>query len=380
MKDRALIDPENHFALVAILLAIAWFGCWAERHPELGKIPGVVYILVVGLLLSNTGIIPMNASLYGVVGGYIMPLAIPLLLFKATIKKVVAESGMILPIFLLGSVTVTLGALLGYFIFDLGPQGAKVMAAYTASWIGGMVNMVALSEVTQMTASEFSTAVSASAPVSLIGLGILVSLPSIPLVRRLFPSRIMDAQQGTDDTHSDPGALPQLRVTHIAAALAISAALCEAGKSIAAILDINNYSLFIITVLTVLLANLAAKPMQAIEGDFELGMYLMYVFFAMIGASTDALGFVTQAPVFFAFGITIIVVHIALLLLFAKLFKFDLAETIIGSGANIVGAAAAAGIASSKGWRTLVTPAIATSMLGYAVANFFGIALFELFQ
>jgi uncharacterized membrane protein len=118
--------------------------------------------------------------------------------------------------------------------------------------------------------------------------------------------------------------------------------------------------------------------MRALKGDFELGMFVMYIFFAMIGATTDMTAFVTSAPVYFVFGLIIILVHVAVVLAAARLLRPDLAEAIIGSGANIVGAAAAAGIATSKGWKSLVTPAIATGMLGKAIANFFGVAVFQL--
>ena len=64
-----------------------------------------------------------------------------------------------------------------------------------------------------------------------------------------------------------------------------------------------------------------------------------------------------------------------MILLGAKLFKIDLAPAIIGAAAAIVGAAAAAAIASSKGWRSLISPGITVGMLGYALANFIGITL-----
>ena len=61
----------------------------------------------------------------------------------------------------------------------------------------------------------------------------------------------------------------------------------------------------------------------------------------------------------------------------ARLFRFDLADMVIGSGAAIVGPAAAAGIAMAKGWKAHVTPGIAMGMLGKVIANFIGIAIFR---
>lgn len=369
-------DGNNIALVLAIVLALTWWGVFAERHKVLGKVPGVVWILVTGLLLSNLQLIPMKSPVYDFVGGYLMPLSVPLLLYKASLRHMLHQSGKVLPIFLIGSLTVSLGALIGYYCLDLGAIGPKVAATYAAAWVGGAVNFIALSQITAMTPSEFSVALSASAPVSVLGLLALIALPSIPFVRRHIRSPIIDAQRLTGDT-VEAESKPLLDPACIAAALALSAVICWASGLIAKHWAIETYSLFIVTLITVALANLFPKALSKLDGDFDLGMLIMYVFFAVIGASTDATAFIGAAPMLFVFGLIIIVVHLVVLLLVAKWLKFDLAEVIIGSGANIIGAAPSAGVASSKGWRNLVTPAITTGMLGYAIANFVGIAIFR---
>jgi uncharacterized membrane protein len=140
-------------------------------------------------------------------------------------------------------------------------------------------------------------------------------------------------------------------------------------------LNLGTYNLFVITIITVILANVAPRQFARLEGDFALGMLCMYVFFAMIGAGTDALGFLKAAPILFIYCAFMIAVHFIFLLPVARIFKLDLADVIIGSAAAIVGAAAAAGIATAKGWKTLITPGITIGILGYVVANFIGIAI-----
>ena len=49
--------------------------------------------------------------MYDTVGDYVVPLAIPLLLFQCNIKRIGRESGRLLLIFLIGSVGTTVGAL-----------------------------------------------------------------------------------------------------------------------------------------------------------------------------------------------------------------------------------------------------------------------------
>ncbi|MCJ8158706.1 DUF819 domain-containing protein [Sphingomonas sp. LaA6.9] len=372
-----MIAPDNFAALLAIVFGLAWLGFWSERNRIARKLPGVVWILAGAALLSNLRVIPHNSPLYDFIGGYVMPIAIPLLLYKATFAKILGESGRVLPLFFIGAVGVCAGAIIGCQLLDLGQFGPHIAATYAAAWIGGMTDMVAMAEITNLPADTFAVAVSASAPVSVIGLMILVSLPNMAFVRRRIPSPIIDAQSG-DTQATDDGVVAQLNLAHMAGALALSAAICWAGNWLAATAGHHNYGLFVITLITVLIANVFPGPMRALKGDFELGMFAMYLFFAVIGAGTDVTAFLTSAPVYFVFGLIIILVHIAIVLLATRLLKSDLAEGIIGSGANIVGAAAAAGIATSKEWKSLVTPAIATGMLGKAIANFFGVAVFRL--
>ena len=98
----------------------------------------------------------------------------------------------------------------------------------------------------------------------------------------------------------------------------------------------------------------------------------------MIGAGTDGISFIQSAPVLFLYCAFVIGLQFVVLLGLARLFKWDLAEVVIGSAAAIVGPAAGAGVASAKGWRTLITPAISVGILGYVIANPIGLAIYRL--
>jgi uncharacterized membrane protein len=228
-----------------------------------------------------------------------------------------------------------------------------------------------------MSPTDFSVSLSASAPVSVLGLLTLVSLPSIGFIRRHIGSRIIDqAERAAVNPVAEE--LPRLRLDHVAASLALGLAICALADLICARLDLSTYRLFVVTVLTVAIANAAPKRMGALQGDFALGMLCMYAFFAMIGAGTDAISFIKSAPILFVYCAFMIATHFVVLLLATKIFKWDLAEAIIGSAAAIVGPAAGAGIATAKGWKTLIAPAITVGILGYVIANFVGIWIVHL--
>ncbi len=370
----SLIAPDNVTALAAVIFGLAWLGFWADRHPVASKVSGVPWVLTVALLLSNTRVIPLESPAYGFVGTYLLPLGIPFLLFKANFRTVFTQGGWVLPCFGIACVGVSLGAILGFHIFDLGEEGAKIAGTYAGAFIGGVSDFVAISQAVNMTPQTFSVSLGASAPAAIVGLMILVSIPSIGFIRRNIPSRIMD-QAIAAEAQKKEEEFPRLRLDHIAAAIAISFAICAVSALICKRWGLEHYNLFVVTLITVALANLAPRQFARLEGDFPLGMLCMYAFFAVIGAGTNAVSFLQAAPILFVYCTFMLCVHFVVVLVFAKLFRMDLADALMGSAAAIVGAAAAAGIASAKGWRTLVTPAIAVGMFGKVIANFIGLAI-----
>ena len=85
---QSLISPENSWALWSILIGIAALSIWLEQtYQWAAKVTGAIIGLVIAMVLANLRIIPTDAPTYDVVWGYVVPLAIPLLLFQANIRK-----------------------------------------------------------------------------------------------------------------------------------------------------------------------------------------------------------------------------------------------------------------------------------------------------
>ncbi|RLA25642.1 MAG: hypothetical protein DRQ63_09410, partial [Gammaproteobacteria bacterium] len=113
-----LIGPEQDFALWAILIAAAAFGFWCERFPWGRKYSGVMWLMAMTFVLANLRIIPSTAPAYDAVWNYLVPIAIPLLLFEADLKRIVRESGPTLIAFIIGSASVVAGVFIGSAMLD----------------------------------------------------------------------------------------------------------------------------------------------------------------------------------------------------------------------------------------------------------------------
>lgn len=64
---------------------------------------GALVSTLIGLVASNIGIISSEAPAFAVVLNFLLPLAVPLLLFRADLRRVIQSTGKLLLAFVIGS-------------------------------------------------------------------------------------------------------------------------------------------------------------------------------------------------------------------------------------------------------------------------------------
>lgn len=378
---RPFVPADNVFVMGAVLVGLAFFGLYVDTTRIGRQTSGVVWLLVAATALSNTGVTPLTSPSYDFVFRYVVSLSIPLLLFKADLRRVAREAGPVLLAFLVGMTGVVAGAVIGSFAVPQGDFGFKLAGVYSAAWIGGAVGMVGSAEALHLTPTQYTAVVGASSVVSITGLVALVAIPSLGLLRKFIPSPIMD--EAKSPALATQASATKLNFVHLSGALTASFAICATARFIADNVsvpgvDLHDFNVLIVTALAVLAANLFPKSLHALDGDFDLGMFLLYIFFAAIGSTTDARQFLTTGPLVLAHGFIVLGVFLVVMLGLAKLLRIDLARSVIGGAAGFVGVAPTAAIASGRGWEALVIPGIMCALLGKAIGTFIGVAVASL--
>lgn len=370
-----MLSAEHHWALWAILLSTAAFGLWAEKTRWGAKLSGAVIAIGTTFILSNLGIIPASAPAYDVVWTYLVPLAIPLLLLNANLKRVIMESGPTLIAFCAGAVGTVLGTFVAFHAMDLGPEGHKLAGIFCATYVGGSINYVATAEALGLQSGDLLTAgIAADNLMMTLYFLLLFALPSMGFVRRRFADRMAE-----ESTEAAAVAVeytpPPFRLVDVSCSFALAAVLCAVGYGTADLIGYPQAAILIVTALAVFLATVFPGWLGNLQGGQEGGTLLMMVFFAALGASANIGIVIEKGAILFVFAALILLVHLAVILVAGKLFKLDLLEIVIASNANMGGPTTSAAMAIARGWGHLVTPAVLCGTFGYAIATFVGTAV-----
>jgi len=230
-----LIGHDQDFALWAVLIAIAAFGFWCERFAWGQKYSGVMLLITLAIVLANLRVIPTAAPAYDVVWDYLVPIAIPLLLFQADLKRIVRESGPTLIAFIIGSAAVVAGAIIGAALLDLGPKEAELAGIFTGTYIGGSLNFAAVAEATGMRQdSMLAAAVAADNVITNLHFLLIIFVPGIAWMARRYPTHHMDnAEVVAIGSDTPPHRIADLDVAGLLAAFALAFAVAATGNWLA---------------------------------------------------------------------------------------------------------------------------------------------------
>ncbi|WP_423126606.1 DUF819 domain-containing protein [Gaoshiqia sp. Z1-71] len=381
----SLISSENHLALFAVLLGASALGIWSEHKKWLGKVSGIVVTMLLMSGLSMSGFVPVASGadarvpVYELVFDWFIPLSVPMLLLGSNLGRIIREGGKLLVAYLIGAAGVVLGCLLAYALIDLGADSGSAAGVIASTLIGGSMNFVATGEILNFSTHPLFTATIAvdNFAANLFVL-LLIAVPSIPFLQRFFARTKPENQEMATKPESvcTPVTMERIALSVFLAAVIAGAGIFANGLLQHLFAVKMNMSILVITVLSVLVANLFPKRLKFLEDTaFAVGLWMMYIFLATIGAATNLQDILHVGPWVLGFYLLVLLIHFLVLLVTAKLFRLDVYEVIVSSAANIMGPSVAAPMAASLGQKKLITPGILVGILGYVIGTFVGVTI-----
>ena len=407
-----LISADNSWMLFAILVVIAAVSIRLEqRFLWAAKVSACVLCLVFAMILANLRIIPTDAPAYDFIWSYLVPLAIPFLLFQADFRKIWRESGRMFGIYLLASLGTAAGGVLAYLLLKnrIGVSDAKsALAMFVGTYVGGSVNLVAMADATGAGKNLVSASIVADNLLMVLYFFVLAALPASGWILKHYRHPIIDRRARIESSEEEMAEVKKYHRTHksraaeywkarpvsladLATGFAAACMIVAVSKMLAGFFEgaiagdcfaisllrglLGNQYL-LITTITTALATFFPKFFGNISGAQEIGTFLIHIFFAVIGAPASIALIIRDAPILLLFAAIIVLMNLVFSLAFGKLFRYSIEEITVASNANIGGPTTAAAFAIAKGWHSLIFPAILVGTLGYVIGNYYGIFLF----
>jgi uncharacterized membrane protein len=386
----SIVQPSDAWWLWAAMISGVAACIYLEQTFRwAAKTSGPVLALLGGMLLSNLKLLPTDAPAYDVVDTYLVPAAIPLLLFRANIVRILRESGSMLLAFHVAALGTVIGAFIAGIAFrDSFPRVPEVTGIMTGSYIGGGVNFVAIQKSYEVS-SELANPLLVADNFIMAGIfAVLFIVAGSRFFLRHYPHPHSVETQDAAVLAAKHWQRKEIALLDIAQALAIAFVIAAVSiKGTGAIRSatanklvqaIFGNAFVLITILTVTITTLFHRWTERIQGSDELGVYLLYIFFFVIGLRADLWQVILNVPVLFAFCLTIALVNLGFTLAVGRVLRLKLEELLLAVNSTLGGPASAAAMAISKGWSALVLPGILAGLWGYIIGTFVGILVAEI--
>ena len=394
---QTVISAENHWALLAVLFAATALAIWLEqKYKWASRISGAIITLILAVTLVNLHVIPDSAPVFDdVVWGYAVPLAIPLLLLQTNIRRIRKETGRFLLIFLIGAAGTVAGTILATLLMGGKVTGLPGVAAMmTGSYIGGGVNFTAIADAFHVDSTLISaTTVADNLNMALYFL-VLLGIAGSVFFRKRYAHPHID-EVSSKGKPGDAETLAKrywtrkdVSLKDVAVDLAYAAAVVFLSRLIgnffAGLIPKDNWftqmlntffgSQYVwITNFSVIFATFFEKQAGEMHGAQELGTWMIYLFFFVIGVPASIGVLIRNAPILLLFCMIVVLMNMAFCFVGGRLLKFNLEEIVLASNANIGGPTTAAGMAISQGWVKLIGPCMLVGTFGYVIGTWLGI-------
>lgn len=345
-------------------------------------VPPIVMVYLFFMIFSTINLWDMEATApaYSAVKNNLLYAMIFVMLLRCDFRKLAKLSGRMIAIFMGSGVSISIAFIVIYPLFkgSLGVESWRGLAALGASWIGGSGNMAAMQDVLAVPESDFGAALIVDTVIYSVWLAFLLVLtPFAAKFNKMMKANTSKLQAVAAATSAEVNIEKKSLdfssiLTLLGLSLLVSALSQTIGPKIA-FGDIFTGGTMTVLLVTAIGLVAALSPLGKMAGVEEMSNVYLYVVIGLL-ASRAGLFDLLAAPMWLLAGILVMIIHIILMLVFSKLFKWDLTMIATASMASI-GGAASAPIVSSAYDPSYAGIGVLMGVLGAAVGNVFGLLI-----
>ncbi len=393
----------NGFTYIAFLLFLAGGLLALEKYTKwkvFSIVPPLVWIYVLNMVFCTVGLFDMEATkpAYNGLKNNLLYAMIFVMLLRCDFRKLAKLSGRMIAIFLGCTLTLAIGTIIGFPIFMNAIGGAEknwaAVAALFASWVGGSGNMAAMEAAFTIDPGAYGCALALDTVCYSVWIALLLlAVRFAPMWNKAVSADTSKLDAVAEAANKEVAkekkkATSADRIFLIGVALAVSALsqwvggimnnwLCSV-ELFGTKLDMFGASTCTTVFVTVLGLICAVTPLGKVPAVEELSSVLLYTVISLL-ASRASLVDLVSAPLWVVYGFVILAIHVVLMFLLSKLFKWDLCMVSTASLANIGGSASAPIVATAYD-ASYAGIGVLMGVFGAAIGNFCGLGMGALLQ
>jgi uncharacterized membrane protein len=367
-----ITDPIGIFLTLA---AVVFISIQLEKRVGLFRsLSAALTGILLGMVLSNIGLIPGDSLTYDFLMGTGVNLGIALILLSVDLHSVLQAGPKMLAAFGIGAVGTAVGAITGGLLLSglVGPETWKLAGQFTGTYTGGGANFAALGRAFETSPNMFSAATAADVIVTAVWMAVCLAVPVLLGRPKQSPVPV-DSQPSTQQPvtleHTLNDSVKPVSLVDTAALVTIAVGAVWAAGLLGKFVPILHEVLWLTTVVLILAQVPAVK---ALTGSAMFGNYLILLFLASNGARSVVANLVAVGPPVFYFAIITVGFHGLIIFGIGRLVRLDFATLAVASQANVGGAASAIAMAGARGYTDRLLPGAAVGLLGYAIGNYIG--------
>lgn len=366
---------ENPIYVLTVLALMVLLSLYAAKKKWGKPFGAALLVIVFTAIVANFKLIPSASNsipLYDAIFSYLAPISIFYLLLGANLKSIKKAGVPMIGLFLIGSLATVLGILASWYLISpqnvLGDDGKILAGMLTSTYTGGSVNFnaVALAYDFQKKGTLYAGAIAVDNVVTAIWVVITIAFPVI--LRKRFKDKKLSTENRTNELNKessmDLNSFAWLIFIGLSSFL-VSEFVSIWLPSIPSIITLSTIGIV-----------LAQTPfISKLNGSHELGLYLVYLFLAVIGAYCEVGAVVALKEV----GLTLllftsiaVLIHGLLIIILGGLLFKDWDMISIASQANVGGGTSAIALAETFNRKELILPAILVGTLGNALGTYLG--------
>ena len=388
----------NGFTYIAFLMFVAGALLFLQKNTKwkiFDLVPPLVWIYVLHMVFCTVGLYDLaeTKATYNGFKNNLLYAMIFVMLLRCDFRKLAKLGWRMIAIFLGGSLTLAIGTIVCYPLFMNTMGGAEktwaAVAALYASWVGGSANMAAMENAFTIDPGAYGAALALDTVCYSVWIALLLLAVKIaPKWNKICKADTSKLDAVAEAANAEVAGAKKIPTSSdwiflIGLSLIVSVVSQKAGSIInnglcAIGLDMFGAATCTTVFVTVLGLVCAVTPLGKLAAVEELSSIYLYAVVSLL-ASRATLVDLVAAPMWIVYGFAILLVHVVLMFLLSKVFKWDLCMVSTASLANIGGSASAPIVATAYD-PNFAGIGVLMGVLGAAIGNFCGLAMGYILQ